>query len=374
MKASKRITRASVSEAMQNKIKKFVTLLLCITFLSSFFVSPTQAATVSQASVFVDGKAVKTNYFMQNGHLMVPALFFKHTGATVDWNTKYQSVAIERNNIVALPSEKNFMDYYLKATGKWVRDYLATTTTSLSTGTYIPLVSTAQKLGMKVTYDAKLSRTSIQTNTPVAEKPMVYKKGNPNEKKIALTFDDGPDKIYTPQILDILREKGVKATFFVLGKQVNYFPDLVKRMVSDGHSIANHTWNHPELSKLTTLQVIQEVESTTKVIERVTGIKTDLFRPPYGDYTAADIRVLQERGYRSIMWSVDTVDWSGKTEDEILAIVHRDKSPGGIVLQHNFQTTNGELDGTVKALPKIIDQLREEGYEFVTVDTLLGGN
>ena len=349
-------------------------LLLCFTFLSSVFVTSTEAKTVSQAPIFVDGKAVTTNYFLQNGHLMVPALFFKHTGATVDWNTTHQSVAIERNNIVALPTEKNYMDYYMKATGKWMREYLATTTTSLPTGTYIPLVSTAQKLGMDVTYDAKLSTTYIQTNTAQAEKPVVYVKGNPTEKKIALTFDDGPDSVYTPQILDILREKGVKATFFVLGEQVKSFPELTKRMVSDGHTIANHTWNHPKLSKITTSQLVQEVESTTSQIEEVTGIKTDLFRPPYGDYTAGDIRMLQKLGYRSIMWSVDTVDWSGNTEEEILTIVHQNKSPGGIVLQHNFNASNGRLDGTVQALPKIIDQLRDEGYEFVTVDTLLSNH
>ena len=321
--------------------------------------------------IWVDNQPIKTSYFMQNGHVMVPALFFKHTGATVDWNTKYQSVDIERHNIVSFPSEKNYMDYYIRKSRKWQRDKIATTTTSLGSGTYIPLVTTAQKMGMKVTYDVSKNRMYIQTNTPADQKPVVYHAGNTTEKKIALTFDDGPDNIYTAKILDILSENGVQATFFVLGQQVKYFPDLAKRIVSDGHTIANHTWNHPELSKLTTSDVIQQVESTTKEIKTVTGVKTDLFRPPYGDYTAADLRVLQERGYKSVLWSVDTKDFSGKSAKDILAIVHRDKSPGGIVLQHNFQPLDGILDGTVEALPQIIDQLREEGYEFVTVDNLI---
>lgn len=326
---------------------------------------------IMNSYIWVDNQPIKTSYFMQNGHVMVPALFFKNTGASVDWNTKYQSVDIERHNIVSFPSEKNYMDYYIRKSRKWQRDKIATTTTSLGSGTYIPLVTTAQKMGMKVTYDVSKNRMYIQTNTPADEKPVVYHTGNTTEKKIALTFDDGPDNIYTAKILDILSENGVQATFFVLGQQVKYFPDLAKRIVSDGHTIANHTWNHPELSKLTTSDVIQQVKSTTKEIKKVTGVKTDLFRPPYGDYTAADLRVLQERGYKSVLWSVDTKDFSGKSAKDILAIVHRDKSPGGIVLQHNFQPLDGILDGTVEALPQIIDQLREEGYEFVTVDNLI---
>lgn len=321
--------------------------------------------------IWVDNQPIKTSYFLQNGHVMIPALFFKHTGASVDWNTKYQSVDIERHNIVSFPSEKNYMDYYIRKSRKWKRDKIAATTTSLGSGTYIPLVTTAQKMGMKVTYDVSKNRMYIQTNTPADEKPVVYHSGNTTEKKIALTFDDGPDNIYTAKILDILSEKGVQATFFVLGQQVKYFPDFAKRIVSDGHTIANHTWNHPELSKLTTSDVIQQVKSTTKEIKTVTGVKTDLFRPPYGDYTAADLRVLKERGYKLVLWSVDTKDFSGKSAEDILAIVHRDKSPGGIVLQHNVKPLEGRLDGTVEALPQIIDQLHEEGYEFVTVDNLI---
>ncbi|MFC3883992.1 polysaccharide deacetylase family protein [Bacillus songklensis] len=227
---------------------------------------------------------------------------------------------------------------------------------------------------MKVSYNSQLSRTFIETNTPSSGKPIVYQKGDTTEKRIALTFDDGPDRIYTPQILDILREKGVPATFFVVGQQVKRFPELTQRIVREGHSIGNHTWSHPKLPKLTTSQVIQQVQSTQEEIERVTGMKSDLFRPPYGAYTAADIRVLDEHGYRSILWSVDTVDWSGLSAEEILSIVNRDKSPGGIILQHGFEALNGELDGSVQALPKMIDQLREEGYEFVTVQTLLDSN
>ncbi|KXH82082.1 hypothetical protein AU377_05555 [Sporosarcina sp. HYO08] len=305
---------------------------------------------------------------MQNGHLMVPDLFFKHTGATVNRNEKYNSIAIERNNIVAMPLGKNYTDYYVKAKNKWIREYMGSTTTMINGRPYINLVVTAQKLGMTVTYDPKINRTFIKTNND-ANQPIAYHKVNTTAKKIALTFDDGPDSLITPQILDVLKAKGVPATFFVVGNQVSTFPQLAKRMVNEGHTIANHTWDHPELSKLYTSQVIEQITSTNKIIKNVTGVNAALFRPPYGDYTAADALIFERLGFKNILWSVDTIDWNGTSADEILKIVHRDKSPGGIVLQHNFQ--NQKLAGTIKALPQMIDQLRAEGYTFVTIDSLL---
>ena len=355
----------------QNVVRQKLRLLgVLFVLIAGLFVStPAKAATVSSAYISVDGHLIKTTYYLENGHLMVPDIFFKHTGATVDFNEKYQSIAVERKNIVALPIGKTYMDYYVKDSNKWIREYLATTTTTINGRTYIPLLVTAQKLGMTVTYDSKIYRTFIQTNTPAGAIPTAYKTGETTEKKIALTFDDGPDNLITPRILDILKEKGVPATFFVVGQQVSYFPNLSKRMVNEGHTIANHTWDHPELSKLYTSQVIQQITSTNEIIERVTGVKATLFRPPYGDFTAADALVFDRLGLKNILWSVDTIDWSGTSAEEILAIIHRDKSPGDIILQHNFQ--NSKLEGTVQALPQIIDQLRAEGYEFVTIDALL---
>lgn len=361
------------TDKIQQKFQhqKLVILVFLISLLIAglFASTPTQAATISSAYISVDGNLIKTTYYMDNGHLMVPDIFFKHTGATVDFNGEYQSIAIERKNIVAHPVGKTYMDYYLKDSNKWIREYLSTTTSTINGRTYIPLLVTAQKLGMTVTYDPTIYRTYIQTNTPAGEIPIAYRTGETTERKIALTFDDGPDKIYTPQILDILHKKQVSATFFVVGQQVTYFPELAKRMVNEGHTIANHSWDHPELSKLYTSQVIQQITSTNEIIKSITGVNATLFRPPYGDYTLADAMIFEKLDFRNILWSVDTLDWSGKTAEEILTIINRDKSPGGIVLQHNFQSPN--LDGTVQALPQIIDQLRAEGYEFVTIDSLL---
>jgi peptidoglycan/xylan/chitin deacetylase (PgdA/CDA1 family) len=331
------------------------------------FTNNTQAATISSANISVDGKLIKTTYYLENGHLMVPDIFFKNAGATVDFNQQYQSIAVARKNIVALPVGKTYIDYYVKEKNQWIREYLATTITTINGLTYIPLLITAQKLGMSVSYDPKIKRTFIKTNTPVGEIPTALSKGKTTAKKIALTFDDGPDMTYTPRILNILRQKQVKATFFVLGKQVTYFPEVAKRIVNEGHTIANHSWDHAELSKLYTSQVIQQVISTNATIENVTGRKPILFRFPYGIFTAADALTIKKLGLRNILWSIDTLDWSGKTANEILAIINREKSPGGIILQHSFQSS--KLEGTIQALPKIIDQLRADGYEFVTVNS-----
>lgn len=351
-----------------NKLNISGFVSLCLS-LAHFYTNPAQAETLSTANISVDGKLIKTTYYLQNGSLMVPDIFFKNTGATVDFNQQYQSIAIVRKNTVALPLGKAYIDYYLQDRNQWFRDYLTTTTTKISGQTYIPLLVTAQKLGMTVTYDPKIQRTYIWTNTPAGTIPTVYWKGKTTLKKIALTFDDGPDMTYTPRILNILRQRQAKATFFVLGEQVSNFPEAAKRIVNEGHTIANHSWDHVYLSKVYTSQVIQKVTSTNAAIEKVTGRRPVLFRFPYGVYTAADALTIKKLGLSNILWSIDTLDWSGKTAAEIMEIINRDKSPGDIILMHSFQSP--KLEGTVQALPKIIDQLRSEGYEFVTVDNFI---
>ncbi|MEY8755371.1 polysaccharide deacetylase family protein [Peribacillus frigoritolerans] len=205
-------------------------------------------------------------------------------------------------------------------------------------------------------------------NVPIKNE-MIYM-GNPSKKRIALTFDDGPEDIYTPQILDILRQKSVKATFFVVGKQAREYPELLKQIYREGHAIGNHTWDHQHLPDLTNQQLIENVQFTTAEIEKITGLKTDLFRPPYGEIQDQQVALLNNRGYRSIMWTADTMDWSGVSAEDIQSRVKKNASPGVIVLQHNYHAS-GKFE-TVKALPQIIDQLRAQGYEFVTVPTLLG--
>ncbi|NRD78967.1 polysaccharide deacetylase family protein [Bacillus sp. BRMEA1] len=201
---------------------------------------------------------------------------------------------------------------------------------------------------------------------------VVIYKGSSSLKRVALTFDDGPDNYYTPKILDILKAKGVKATFFMVGKEAKRFPDIVKRIADEGNALGNHSWDHPKLWTLNNQQITQEIVSTQNEIQQITGQRTTLFRPPYGRVTPADITLIHNLGYRVIDWSVDTLDWKGTSAPNILQIVNKEVSPGGIILEHSLASHPGELNGTVQALPQIIDHLRAQGYEFVTVPELLG--
>ncbi|MDT8863068.1 polysaccharide deacetylase family protein [Alkalihalobacillus sp. MEB130] len=198
---------------------------------------------------------------------------------------------------------------------------------------------------------------------------MIYM-GDSSRKQIALTFDDGPEKTYTPQILEILRDKEVKATFFVVGKMAKEYPEQLKQMYEEGHVIGNHTWDHPYITELTDEQLIENVQSTNEEIEKITGFKPNLFRPPFGEMEDRQAGLLHQQGYRTIMWTADTKDWSGVPAEKIVSTVKQEARPGVIVLQHNYHV-EGEFD-TVQALPEIIDDLKAEGYEFVTVPTLLG--
>ncbi|SDZ78145.1 polysaccharide deacetylase family sporulation protein PdaB [Thalassobacillus cyri] len=206
-----------------------------------------------------------------------------------------------------------------------------------------------------------------QITGPVT-KEMVYM-GEDDKKQIALTFDDGPEDTYTPQILKVLREKGVKATFFVMGQRVRENPAQLQKIQREGHAIGNHTWDHPHLSELTKEEMQENIQNTNAVIEEVTGVKTDLFRPPFGEIKEWQLELLNKEGYESIMWTADSKDWMGISAEEIVERVKKDASPGVIVLQHNYHV-KGNFE-TVEALPQIIDELRAEGYEFVTVPELL---
>ncbi len=349
---------------------KFKISLTCI-IVSLFLLSITKIVNASEsmlpvAPIFIDGEPISTTYTLREGHLLVPALFLKNTGAYVDWNEQYKSVVFNMKNIMfALPVGKRFSDDYVG--GIWKRSPLPTETFDFYGEPYVPLITVAKKLGMDVRYDASLARTFITTNYSV--KANNIKQANTSEKLVALTFDDGPEILNTPKILDILKEKGVPATFFVMGKQIKEFPDEMKRIVNEGHAIANHTYTHYDSRRIWTDKLRKEIQSTQEEMARVVGKKPDIFRPPYGSFSKADMRLLNELGMRNILWSVDTLDWSGTTAEDILKIVHRDISPGGIVLQHNFQSDR--LKGTVVALPKIIDELKAKGYRFVTIQTLL---
>ena len=183
-----------------------------------------------------------------------------------------------------------------------------------------------------------------------------------NQKVVALTFDDGPNPATTNQALDTLSKYGIKATFFVLGKNVSGNEDILKRMKADGHVIGNHSWSHPVLSKLSLDEAKKQITDTEDALTKVLGSSSKLMRPPYGAITD-DIRNSLDLSF--IMWDVDSLDWKSKNEASILTEIQRQVRNGSIILMHDIHAE------TVNALPKIIDYLKEQGYHFVTVPEML---
>ena len=202
------------------------------------------------------------------------------------------------------------------------------------------------------------------------------------KNKIVLSFDDGPDRRWTPKILDILKEKKVPGIFFVIGEAANQAPDLLKREYYEGHEIGNHTWTHKQFDEISRTQVKWELNLTQRLIESTLGVKSLFFRPPYGidhqpEYAeeVAQLPYPQELGYIIVGQRIDPDDWR-MTEDkkqrpaeEIADDVLRQAKNGNVVLLHDG---GGEREQTVAALPLIIDELRAKGYQFVAVSDLLG--
>lgn len=192
-------------------------------------------------------------------------------------------------------------------------------------------------------------------------------KPNQNDKIVALTFDDGPWPKYTEQILDILKKNNVKGTFFVIGNNMKNFPEIGKRIVTDGHTIANHTWHH-WYHRLSPKAAAYEIDATEAIIYKTTGVRTNLFRPPGGVLGNGPAAYARSKKYSVIMWSADSHDYKRPPAPRLLSNVMRDSKPGGVVLMHDG---GGIRDSTVKALPAMIEKFRKSGYRFVTMSEML---
>ncbi|GIP32499.1 polysaccharide deacetylase family protein [Paenibacillus sp. J2TS4] len=194
----------------------------------------------------------------------------------------------------------------------------------------------------------------------------------PAVKKVSLTYDDGPDDRWTPQILDVLKAHQVKAAFFCVGWRIQRYPDVLKRIVQEGHIVANHTWNHPNLTKLPVNEVKNEIVRTEDEINRLVGRRTALFRPPYGALSDQVVKTILAMNYKIILWDVDSLDWSGLTAEQVATNILSHAHPGAIILQHSAIGIGGSLQNTVNALPYTIETLRKQGYSFATLPELLG--
>ena len=187
-----------------------------------------------------------------------------------------------------------------------------------------------------------------------------------NGPYIAMTFDDGPSPELTPKLLDMLKARGIKATFFVIGQNAAQYPDILKRMVAEGHEIGNHSWSHPALPKLGADGVKKQIESTNAAIEQATGQKVTVMRPPYGATNSTlNHRFADQYGMKVILWSVDPLDWKYRNSARVSAQIIQGAHPGAIILSHDIHAT------TVAAMPETFDALLAKGYKFVTVSELI---
>ncbi|MFD1774572.1 polysaccharide deacetylase family protein [Paenibacillus rhizophilus] len=201
--------------------------------------------------------------------------------------------------------------------------------------------------------------------------PDVIKTNGPRIKKIALTFDDVPDPRFTSQILDVLRKYRVKATFFIVGNRAAKHPYLVKRIVREGHSIGNHSYNHPQFSKLSVRQFRSQIIRTENIINKIARFKPRLIRPPYGEINEQQLKWSESHGYKLVNWSVDSLDWKGLPKEKVKRNVLAHAGRGSIILQHGGGGVGSNLKGSIEALPEIIEALRRKGYTFVTVPEML---
>ena len=197
----------------------------------------------------------------------------------------------------------------------------------------------------------------------------VYRSVETEKKQIALTFDDGPHPILTPRILKILAQYNIPATFFMVGQNVLNYPEAARAVIEAGHEVGNHTFTHPHLANLNEQAIMDEIGKCEDALEELCEYRPHLLRTPQGALTASLERCLAEDDYILVLWSLDTRDWDNKSTACITRAVLDRVHSGDIILMHDFIGHNSK---TPEALEKIIPILLSQGYEFVTVSTLLG--
>ena len=208
--------------------------------------------------------------------------------------------------------------------------------------------------------------TPVPTPTPLPPRKATYNKCHVAGSEIAMTFDDGPHPKLTPMLLDMMKERGIKGTFFLVGKNVAEYPEIAQRIVAEGHEVANHSWAHPQLTKLGPDALKKEIADTNDAIHRATGIQTTIMRPPYGAINASITKRLNEEfGLTVALWSVDSIDWRIRNAAHVTKLITEKAAPGAIILAHDIHPS------TVQAMPAVFDTLTAKGYKFVTVSELI---
>ena len=201
---------------------------------------------------------------------------------------------------------------------------------------------------------------------------LIIKCGNTHEKILALTFDDGPDEDFTPQILDILKKYDVKATFYVIGEKVQYNKKIVKREYEEGHEIGNHTYTHINVSKNGYNKIRKEIGDTQSAVKSVTGVYPKTFRPPYRAISKDMCEIIKQNNMNIVLWSyVDARDWESPGVSSIVKTIEEGVQNGCIILLHDYNKLRTPKSQTIEALDIIIPDLLEKGYKFVTVSELI---
>lgn len=214
---------------------------------------------------------------------------------------------------------------------------------------------------------SKNSYQDVESSTIIKEEKQAKKeKGNEKEEieppKIAITFDDGPSAACTGRLLDGLKERGIKATFFLIGEYAEANPDLVQRIYEEGHVIGNHTYHHVDITRLSDEEAAFEINETDRIVFGITGEHIRYVRPPFGVWQK-DLELEME--VLPVMWTIDPLDWTTENIDEIVNKVVTEAEEGDIILLHDC------YDSSVEAALRIVDMLTKEGFEFVTVDDMI---
>jgi len=218
-----------------------------------------------------------------------------------------------------------------------------------------------KKIAILLIFTLLLSSVAFATDGVIRNKPN-------GQKLIALTFDDGPHEKFTNEILNILDEYGVKATFFIIGENAEKHPEIVKKIHDLGHEIGNHTYSHIFINKVSKNSLKSEIMKTEEILEKITGQKPKLFRPPGGAYNNSCVSTLNELGYSCILWSFDSRDWTLPDASKVISEATYKTKEGDILLFHDFNQKGSPTPTIIKT---IIPLLINSGFKFVTVSELI---
>ncbi len=315
------------------------------------------SATAATPTVLLDGKPMdfKVSPMIENGNTLVPFRdIFEGLGAIVGWDQSTGTISATKDSTVVklhmgdTRASKNGTEINMGVAPKIVNDY-----------TLVPLRFVSEALGARVGWYESSCLITISRSDAVG-------KG----KKVALTFDDGPDSIYTGQVLDVLKNYHALGTFFLIGENMERYPEVVKRIHAEGHEMGNHSYNHPNFKDLSKEMVLSaQIERTRALFKSMAGVEPTIYRPPYTSITKDQLEYLNVKGYTQVRWRVNTEDYDPlvNTPANIVARSLIYGKNGGIIIMH---TANGDRSNTVKALPVIIEEFRQMGVELCTVSQM----